>query len=68
MVKFAKDGKVTAVETVGLNRGLEIDPVERKTPTHGNKKTVLEQIVGNLGRFRNKNAENAAKEREGDEY
>jgi len=30
--------------------------------------TVLEQIVGNLGRFRNKNAENAEKEREGDNY
>ena len=68
VVKFAKDGKVTAVETVGLDRGQEIDPVERKTPTHGNKITVIEQIVGNLGRFRNKNAENVAKEREGDNY
>jgi len=60
VVKFAKDGKVTAVETVGLDRGQEIDPVERKTPTHGNKITFFEQIVGNLGRFRNKSA---AKER-----
>ena len=68
VVKFAKDGKVTAVETVGLNRGQEIDPVERKTPTHGNKMTVLEQIVGNLGRFKNKNSKNAAKEREDDQY
>ena len=68
MVKFAKDGKVTAVETVGLDRGQEIAPVERKTPTHGNKMTVLEQIVGNLGRFKNKKAENADKEGEGDDY
>ncbi len=68
VLKFAKDGKVTAVETVGLNRGQEIDPVERKTPTHGNKMNFLEQIVGNLGRFRNKKAENADKEGEGDHY
>jgi len=68
VVNFAKDGKVTAVETVGLDRGQKIDPVERKTPTHGSKITFFEQIVGNLGRFRNKNSENAAKEREGDNY
>jgi hypothetical protein len=53
---------------VGLDRGQEIDPVERKTPTHGNKMTVLEQIVGNLGRFRKKNTENTIKEREDDQY
>ena len=68
VVNFAKDGKVTAVETVGLDRGQKIDPVERKTPTHGNKMTFLEQIGGNLGRFRNKKAENADKEGEGDDY
>ena len=68
VVKFTKDGKVTAVETVGLDRGQKIDPVERKTPTHGNKMTFLEQMVGNLGRFRKKNSENVAKEREGDQY
>ncbi|MCH7937766.1 MAG: outer membrane protein assembly factor BamE [Proteobacteria bacterium] len=68
VVKFSKDGKVTAVEKVGLEQGKEIVPVDRKTPTHGNKMTVLEQIVGNLGRFRNKAAENAEREREDDQY
>ena len=68
VVKFAKDGRVTTVETVGLEQGKEIVPVERKTPTHGNKLTVLEQIIGNLGRFKNKASENAEREKEGDQY
>lgn len=68
VVKFAKDGRVTEVKTVGLDRAQEIHPVERKTPTHGNKMTVLEQIVGNLGRFKNKASENAEREKEGDQY
>jgi outer membrane protein assembly factor BamE (lipoprotein component of BamABCDE complex) len=64
VVKFAKDGKVTAIETVGLDKGKEIDPVDRKTPTHGNKLTIIEQIIGNLGRFKSKASENAEKEEE----
>jgi len=61
VVSFDKKGKVTKVDTVGLEQGREIIPVARKTPTHGNKLTVLEQLIGNLGRFKNAN-KNAAKE------
>jgi len=63
VVSFDKKGKVTKVDTVGLEQGREIIPVARKTPTHGNKLTVLEQLIGNLGRFKNAN-KNAAKEKD----
>lgn len=54
VVKFDKDGKVSKIEKVGLEEGKKVIPVERTTPTHGNKMTVLEQLIGNLGRFRKK--------------
>jgi outer membrane protein assembly factor BamE (lipoprotein component of BamABCDE complex) len=62
VVSFDKKGKVTKVDTVGLEQGREIIPVARKTPTHGNKLTVLEQLIGNLGRFKNANKNAAKKE------
>ena len=52
VVKFDKDGKVAKVNTVGLEAGQVINPIQRKTITHGNKMTVIEQLVGNLGRFK----------------
>ena len=52
VVKFDKDGKVAKVDTVGLEAGQVINPIQRKTMTHGNKMTVIEQLVGNLGRFK----------------
>ena len=54
VVKFAKDGKVKEVKIVGLDKSRAIEPVSRKTPTHGNEMTVIEQLIGNLGRFKKK--------------
>jgi outer membrane protein assembly factor BamE (lipoprotein component of BamABCDE complex) len=54
LIKFSKDGKVIEVDEVSLEQGREIKHVERKTPTHGNELTVLEQLIGNLGRFKKK--------------
>ena len=61
VVSFDKKGKVVKVDTVGLEKAHKIIPVARKTPTHGNELTVLEQLIGNLGRFKNAR-KNAAKE------
>lgn len=55
VVYFSKDGKVKNVDTVALEEGRAIEQVKRKTPTHGNKITALEQLIGNLGRFKKKN-------------
>jgi outer membrane protein assembly factor BamE (lipoprotein component of BamABCDE complex) len=54
MVKFGADDKVTSVDTVGLEAGRKIQPVDRITPTHGNQITAFEQLIGNLGRFKKK--------------
>lgn len=54
VISFDKDGKVAKVDTLGLEQGRSIDPIKRTTPTHGNKLTVIEQLVGNLGRFKKK--------------
>ena len=54
MVKFGADGKVAEVDTIGLEAGRKIQPVERTTPTHGNQITAIEQLIGNLGRFKKK--------------
>lgn len=54
VISFGEGGKVTNIENLGLEQGQIINPVERKTLTHGNKMSVLEQMVGNLNRFNSK--------------
>ena len=66
VVNFDKKGKIAKVDTVGLEQGQVIDPIDRKTITHGSKMTILEQLVGNLGRFKNKNEKGANPEEEVD--
>lgn len=51
VIEFDRQGLVSAIKTAGLEDGHKIDPVERVTPTEGKRLTVLEQIIGNLGRF-----------------
>ncbi len=62
VISFNKDGKVTKVDTLGLEGGQTINPIERTTPTHGNRMTVLEQLVGNLGRFKKKKTQQSSEE------
>ncbi len=62
VISFGEGGKVTSVDTLGLGQGQDIIPVPRKTLTHGNKMTVLEQLVGNLNRFNAKNQRKSEEE------
>ncbi|MSO85137.1 MAG: outer membrane protein assembly factor BamE [Rhodospirillales bacterium] len=55
-VEFDEAGVVTAVNTVGLADGRTVQPVERVTPTTGHELTVIEQVLGNFGRFTRKPA------------
>jgi outer membrane protein assembly factor BamE (lipoprotein component of BamABCDE complex) len=48
---FDKDGTLNKIEVSGLDQANSVIPIDRKTPTHGNKMTVLEQLVGNFRRF-----------------
>ena len=51
ILRFDKTGILSEIDTMGVEAGREVKHVERTTPTHGNKLTVLEQIVGNFQRF-----------------
>lgn len=43
-------GQVAAVRTLGLEDGREIAMNGRETPTRGRQLTILEQLLGNVGR------------------
>ena len=44
------DDKVTEVRNLGLEDGQQIAMEQRETPTRGRQLTVLEQLLGNVGR------------------
>lgn len=50
-IRFAKDGVVERVETLAQGDGREVEFVERETPTAGKDLTVIQQLLGNVGRF-----------------
>lgn len=58
VVAFNQDGIVDTIENVDAE-GIDIPTVSRKTPTSGNEVTVLQQLIGNVGRF-NKTDESPA--------
>ncbi|WP_242913388.1 MULTISPECIES: outer membrane protein assembly factor BamE [Brevundimonas] len=43
-------GVVAAVRNVDLDDGLQIAMIKRETPTRGRSLTILEQLLGNVGR------------------
>jgi outer membrane protein assembly factor BamE (lipoprotein component of BamABCDE complex) len=51
VVRFTGQGVVDDMEVFGLDRSRSVDVVERETPTAGNELTVLQQLLGNVGRF-----------------
>ena len=56
ILDFDKNLFLTRVSTLSEKDGQELTLVSRETPTEGNKITILEQLLGNLGRF-NKQSE-----------
>ncbi len=51
VVSFDDAGYVADTKTYGLEDGKIIDPVERITPTEGRELSIIQQLLGNLGRF-----------------
>ena len=50
-VRFAEDGLLNSIRELPKNAGVDI-PIERsKTPTYGNEVTIMQQMLGNVGRF-----------------
>lgn len=50
-IEFDAAGKVAKLENFGTDAAQEMDYVERETPTEGRTLGVMEQLLGNLGRF-----------------
>ena len=54
-VSFNKKGIATSVDIIPYDKKLNPEISTRKTPTAGQEITVLQQLIGNFGRFENKN-------------
>lgn len=50
-IRFGADGRVSRVRTVDATKAVKPRLVDRETPTEGNELSILEQFVGNIGRF-----------------
>jgi len=51
VVKFDDGDVVETVQLYGMNEAYEVEPVDRTTPTYGQRLTILQQLFGNIGRF-----------------
>ncbi len=51
VVSFDEAGVVEATRTYALEDGQTIDPVDRVTPTEGRQMSILQQLLGNLGKY-----------------
>lgn len=52
-IVFDSQNIVQDMKIYGLEHGRLVQMVDRITPTHGNDLTIVEQVLGNLGRFNN---------------
>jgi len=50
-VSFDQQDVLRSIERQDLDDALEVSLVERETPTTGNELGILEQFIGNIGRF-----------------
>jgi Small protein A (tmRNA-binding) len=50
-ITFDGNGVVKDMATLGMEDGLALSPVSRETPTAGKELSILEQFVGNVGKF-----------------
>lgn len=51
VLHFAETGKVNEVNKYTLADGKIIDPVSRTTPAPGRELSLIEQLIGNVGKF-----------------
>jgi len=54
-VTFDAQNIVQDMKVYGLEKGRTVAMVDRVTPTYGNDLTLVQQVLGNLGRFNNPN-------------
>jgi len=54
LIKFNDKGIVSDIKSYGAEAGKPVDIVDRITPTEGRDFGVIQQLLGNLGRFEEK--------------
>jgi outer membrane protein assembly factor BamE (lipoprotein component of BamABCDE complex) len=54
-ISFNQSNIVEDMKIYGLENGRMVDMNEKLTPTYGNNLTLMQQLLGNLGRFNNPN-------------
>ena len=64
-VEFDEAGLVKNIQHLSKKDRLEFDTVTRTTPTEGHSMTVMEQLLGNVGRFNSGAAGGGAQRRPG---
>jgi outer membrane protein assembly factor BamE (lipoprotein component of BamABCDE complex) len=52
-ISFDTQNLVQDMKVYGIEKGRLVPMVDRITPTHGNDLTIVQQVLGNLGRFNN---------------
>ncbi len=50
-ITFDADGVVESVDSLDAGNGREVQLVKRETRTRGNDLTIVQQLLGNVGRF-----------------
>ncbi len=50
-IHFSDDGTIEKVVELGLEESRDIAVVKRETPTNGPEMNVLQQLLGNIGKF-----------------
>ena len=55
-IQFNPDGIVQSMDSLNADNGREVHLVERETRTRGNDLTIVQQFLGNVGRFEEDNA------------
>lgn len=49
--RFDPDGVVKDVEEIGFDQSINVNPVNRTSPTRGKELTFWEQLIGNVGQL-----------------
>jgi outer membrane protein assembly factor BamE (lipoprotein component of BamABCDE complex) len=49
-VEFDDTDHVKAVDRIGLDQAVDVDPLQETTPAVGREITFMEQLIGNIGR------------------
>ena len=62
-IDFSRDGVVSDVKRHGLAMAENIDPAPERTRTLGNELTLVQQFIGNIGRFNSGPAADSATSR-----